>query len=101
MSSRWGRDTLSLMDTHAAVKMLTAAGAKEALAVAVVDVAQNAAADHGRELTTRSDLDHLREVHRADLAALEARLTWRFAGAMLAQTLAILGGVVAILRLLG
>ena len=47
------------MDTHAAVRMLTAAGAEEALAVAVVDVAQNAAADHGRELATRSDLDHL------------------------------------------
>ena len=99
--SRRGRDTLSPMDTHAAVRMLTAAGADETLAVAVVDVAQNAAADHGRELSTRSDLDHLREVQRADLAALEARLTWRFAGAMLAQTLAILGGVVAILRLLG
>ena len=80
--------------------MLTAAGADEALAVAVVDVAQNAAADHSRELTTRADLDHLREAHRADLAALEARMTWRFAGAMLAQTLAILGGVLAMLRLL-
>ena len=87
------------MDTHAAVRMLTAADADEALAVAVV--AQNAAADHGRELATRSDLDRLREVQRADLAVLEARLTWRFDGAMLAQTLAILGGVVAILRLLG
>ena len=54
-----------------------------------------------RELATRADLDHLREVQRADLAALEARLTWRFAGAMLAQTLAILGGVIAILRLIG
>lgn len=101
VDSRRGRDTLSPMDTHAAVRMLTAAGADETLAVAVVDVAQNAAADHGRELSTRSDLDRLREAHRADLAALEARLTWRFAGAMLAQTLAILGGVVAILRLLG
>ena len=88
------------MDTHAAVKTLTAAGADEVLAVAVVDVARNAAADHGRELATRADLDNLRESHRADLAALEARLTWRFAGAMLAQTLAILGGVLAILRLL-
>lgn len=39
-------------------------------------------------------------VHRADMAELEARLTWRFAGAMLAQTLAILGGVLAMLRLL-
>ncbi len=89
------------MDIHVAMRMLTAAGAAEALAVAVVDVSQNAAADHGRELATRSDLAHLREVQRADLAAFEARLTWRFAGAMLAQTLAILGGVVAILRLLG
>ncbi len=88
------------MDTHAAVRMLTAAGADETLAVAVVNVAQNAAADHGHELATRSDLDHLRDVQRGDLASLEARLTWRFAGAMLAQTLAILGGVIAILRLL-
>ena len=31
--------------------MLTATGADETLAVAVVDVAQNAAADHGREDT--------------------------------------------------
>lgn len=98
--SRRGRDTLSPMDTHAAVRMLTAAGADETLAVAVVNVAQNAAADHGHELATRSDLDHLRDVQRGDLASLEARLTWRFAGAMLAQTLAILGGVIAILRLL-
>ena len=37
---------------------------------------------------------------KVDLASLEARLTWRFAGAMLAQTLAILGGVLAMLRLL-
>ncbi len=55
--------------------MLTAAGADETLAVGGVDVAQNAAADHGRELSTRSALDHLREVQRADLAAFEARLT--------------------------
>ena len=37
---------------------------------------------------------------RAEVASLEARLTWRFASAMLAQTLAILGGVLAMLRLL-
>lgn len=41
-----------------------------------------------------------REALRADLASLEARLTWRFAGAMLAQTLAIRGGVLAMLRLM-
>ena len=55
-----GRDTLSPMDTHAAVRTLTVAGADETLAVAVVEVAQNTAAEHGRELSTRSDLDHLR-----------------------------------------
>ena len=37
----------------------------------------------------------------AALSALEARLTWRFAGAMLAQTVTIIGGTVALLRLLG
>ena len=58
------------MGTHAAVRMLTAAGAEKALAVAVVDVAQNAAA----------------AFRRCDAGA---------------QTLAILGGVVASLRLLG
>ena len=35
---------------------------------------------------------------KVDLAGLEARLTWRFAGAILAQTLAIPGGVLATLR---
>ena len=42
---------------------------------------------------------------RADLAALEARLTWRFAGAMLAQTgmilAAVFGAAVVILQTLG
>ena len=33
-------------DTHAAVKMLTSAGAKEELAVAVVDIAGQASAAH-------------------------------------------------------
>ena len=40
------------------------------------------------------------ETVRAELASLEARLPWRVVGAMLAQTLAILGGVLAMLRLL-
>ena len=44
--------------------------------------------------------DHVTpESLRAELAGLEARLTRRFAGAMLAQTLAVLGGVLAMLRL--
>ena len=38
---------------------------------------------------------------RADLAALEARLTWRFAGAMVAHALTMIGAMIAIVRLLG
>lgn len=42
---------------------------------------------------------------KVDLAELEARLTWRFAGAMLAQTgvilAAVIGAAIAILRMLG
>ena len=51
------------------------------------------AAEHSEHVTP----EHL----DAALAAIEARLTWRFAGAILAQTIAMLGGMVAILRLLG
>ena len=58
---------------------------------AITDAVREAA-EHGACVTP--------ETLRAELAGLEARLTWRFAGAMLAQTLAILGGVLAILRLL-
>ena len=84
------------MDTHAAVKMLTAAGADEVLAAAVVDVAQDAAAGHGRELTTRADLDALREANRADLAALEVRLLkW-----MIGTAVAVASVAVTVLRLL-
>ena len=36
----------------------------------------------------------------AELASLKAHLTWRFAGAMLARTLTIFGGVLAMLRLM-
>ena len=46
------------------------------------------------------------EQFKAGLAEMEARLTWRFAGAMLAQTggvilAAVIGAAVAILRMLG
>ncbi len=68
-------------DTHAAVKTLTAAGASEEIAVAVVDVAQEAAAEHGRELATRAGIAELRadvaaqrEATRADTARLSVEL---------------------------
>ena len=66
-------------DTHAAVKTLTGAGASEEIAVAVVDVAQDAAAEHGRELATRGDIAELRaafdaqrEATRTDIETLRA-----------------------------
>jgi len=80
-------------ETHAAAKALTAAGASEKIAVAVVEVAQEAAAEHGRELATRADVARLsvelaatrtdvetvragietvREATRADVAELRA-----------------------------
>ena len=73
-------------ETHAAAKALTAVGAGEKIAVAVVEVAQEAAAEHGRELATRADVAGLsvelaatrteietaREATRADIAELRA-----------------------------
>ena len=41
------------------------------------------------------------ETEQVRKAVLEARLTRRFAGAMLAQTLAIIGAIAALLRLPG
>ena len=74
------------LDTHAAVKTLTDAGADEALAVAVVEVAREASTDATGELVTRSHFD-------TALAQLESRLAWR--------GIAIAAVVVAALRFLG
>lgn len=82
-----------LLDTLAAARRLTDAGIKPEHADAIVDAVRQAAAAPTDMAT------------KADLAALEARLTWRFAGAMLAQTgvilAAVIGAAVAVLRMLG
>ena len=85
-------------DTHAAVRKLRDADISEHQAEALVEVFSHAIG----EPATRDDIENLatKAELKTELVALEARLTWRFAGAMLAQTLAILGGVLAILRLL-
>ena len=80
-----------MFDTHAIARQLTGAGLSVEQADAITDAIRQAA-EQGERVTP--------ETLRAELASLEARLTWRFAGAMLAQTLAILGGVLAMLRLL-
>lgn len=85
-------------DTQAAVRKLREADVSEQQVEALVDVfshaiGEQATRDDIKDLATKAEL-------KTELVALEARLTWRFAGAMLAQTLAILGGVLGILRLL-
>ena len=85
-----------MIDTHAIARQLTGSGLTPQQADAITDAVRQAA-EHG-DYATRTEPDPL--ATKVDLASLEARLTWRFAGAMLAQTLAILGGVLAMLRLL-
>ena len=85
-----------MIDTHAIARQLTGAGLATQRADAITDAVRQATerGDHA----TRTELESL--ATKVDLANLEAGLTWRFAGAMLVQTLAILSGVLALLRLL-
>ena len=85
-----------MIDTHAIARQLAGAGLTPQQADAITDAVRQAA--QREDYATRQELESL--ATKVDLASLEARLTRRFAGAMLAQTLAILGGVVAILRVL-
>ena len=68
------------------------------LDMSVLDVAQAAAAERGRELVTRADL-------QAEIAALEGRLAWRLITAGIAiagiAVAAIVTLTVAALRVLG
>ena len=77
-----------MLDTHAVARSLTAADFTPAQADAVT-AAVRQAAEHGDHLTT--------DQFNAALTAFEARLTWRFAGAMAAQTIAIIGAVAALM----
>ena len=80
-----------MLDTDAIARRLTGTSLSTEQADAITDAIREAA-ELGGHVTP--------EALRAELAIVEARLTWRFAAAMLAQTLAILGGVLAMLRLL-
>ena len=81
-----------MFDSLTISQQLTEAGIDRAQADVLADAIRQAA-EHGDHVTP--------ERLNAALSGLEARLTWRFAGAMLAQTVAIIGGTVALLRLLG
>ena len=84
------RENGQMLDTHAVARSLTAADFTPAQADAIT-AAVRQAAEHGDHVTT--------DQFNAALAALEARLTWRFAGAMAAQTIAIIGAVAALMRM--
>ena len=79
-----------MFDTLTVARTLTNAGIDAAHADALADVIRQAAEHQPVDFATR-----------ADLAALEARLTWRFAGAMAAQTLTLIGAMAAVVRLFG
>ena len=82
-------------DTHAAVQVLTDAGAKPELAEAFVAVARDAGA-HGDHVTS-DGLDAALANLRVDIGRDLATLTWRIIGA----GIAIAGLSVAVLRFLG
>ncbi len=73
-------------DTHAAVKALTEAGIGQTEAEAITDTVRDAVIEG---LATKADL-------RAEIAALEARMTWRMVALAIAQA----GIVVALIKLL-
>lgn len=78
-----------MLDTHAIARTLTAADLTPAQVDAITDGIA-AAAHHGKDDTaTKADIAAL----RADMAALETRLTWRLVGAMAA--------IGAVLRFIG
>lgn len=79
-----------MLDIHAISRRPARTGFSTEQADAIAD-AVGEAVEHGDHVTPGT-------LH-AEFASLEARLTLRFAGAMVAQTLAILGGVLAMLGL--
>ena len=81
---------MATLDTLTIARNLTDAGAAPKLADAIA-VAVREATEAGDHVTP--------DQFKAGLAALEARLTWRFAGALLAQTAAMAAIMATLLRL--
>lgn len=103
-----------MLDTHAVARSLTKADFTPAQADAIT-AAVRQAAEHGEHVTPdqfnaavaaleagQARLDARMDRLDARMDRLEGRLdamTWRFAGAMVAQTLATIGAVAALLRM--
>ena len=80
-----------MFDTHSIARSLTDAHLTAEQADAIT-AAVASAADHGDQLG-RADLQESVSVLRAEMAAMESRLTWRLVGAMTA--------ISAIMRFIG
>ena len=88
--------TVAAFDTLAAAEALQDAGLDAEKAKAIVAVFRDAAGASRGKPTTNADLAELRAAFKADIAALESRLTWRMAGVM-AALLAVHGALIVTL----
>jgi len=83
-----------VFDTHAFVKRLVSAGMPEAQAETVADALRGTREADLSQLVTKADL-------RAELAETKADIMKWIIGALGIQTLAILGGIAALLKIAG
>lgn len=88
--------TSATIDTHAMVKRLAAAGFTAEQAETVTDVLRESRELDLGQLAMKADLVQLRSDLRAELAALETRLTLRLGG-MLAAGIAITAALIKLL----
>ena len=80
-------------DTLAAVRRLEAAGMERKVAEAVAECDWEAALSGHEALATKANLAELHTATRTDLAALEARMTWRIVGLVIAANAALVAAL--------
>ena len=80
-------------DTLAAAEALEAAGMEPRQAKACAAQLREAANAGQDALATKADLSSLRQATQADLSALEARLTWRIVGLVIAANALLVAAV--------
>ncbi|MCY3924936.1 MAG: hypothetical protein OXT70_03910 [Chloroflexota bacterium] len=88
---------MATLDTHAIARTLTDAGAAPKLADAITAAVRQVADRDTDALATKADLNEL----RTDLAALEARIAWRFIGALVAIASIQTAILIAVFRTVG
>jgi malate/lactate dehydrogenase len=95
------------LDTYAIAKQLRSAGFSEAQAEAVTDAVrqirdsdQSTLATKADIVTLRADITELRAMTKSDLSEAKADLLKWIVGAIGLQAFAILGGIIALIRVL-